>query len=166
MLQKIIERRPMDRAEEGFTLVELMSVVLVIAILIAIAIPTFLGARQRADDRAAQSNARSGLTAEDTGYTDTQEFTSDAATLRGIDPGLNFVADEVPGGSGLGNEIAISVSTSAGGITNDTVVIGVKSKSGTCFYIKNAARNPATQYASSASCPATNGTLPTFTSNW
>src|SRR5947209_4249527 len=124
-------RRPRD--DEGFTLVELMVVVLVIAILIAIAIPTFLGARQRADDRAAQSNARSGLTAEDTSYTDAQEFTADTAALSGIEPGLNFVADEAPGAAGLGNnEIAVTVSTSPGGITNDTVVIGVKSKSGTC----------------------------------
>jgi prepilin-type N-terminal cleavage/methylation domain-containing protein len=50
--------------DEGFTLVELMVVVLIIAILIAIAIPTFLGARQRAQDRAAQSNLRNALTAE------------------------------------------------------------------------------------------------------
>ena len=44
--------------EAGFTLIELMVVVLLIAILIAIAIPTFLGARSRAQDRAAQSNLR------------------------------------------------------------------------------------------------------------
>jgi prepilin-type N-terminal cleavage/methylation domain-containing protein len=39
--------------EAGFTLIELMVVVLIIAILIAIAIPTFLGARSRAQDRVA-----------------------------------------------------------------------------------------------------------------
>ena len=44
--------------DEGFTLIELMVVVLIIAILIAIAIPTFLGARQRAQDRATQADLR------------------------------------------------------------------------------------------------------------
>ena len=63
--------------EEGFTLIELMVVVLIIAILIAIAIPTFLGARQRAQDRAAQSDLRNGLTAEKTVYTDNQTYDAD-----------------------------------------------------------------------------------------
>ena len=60
--------------EQGFTLIELMVVVLIIAILIAIAIPTFLGARPRAQDRAAQSDLRNGLTAEKTVYTDAQTY--------------------------------------------------------------------------------------------
>src|SRR5436305_15310112 len=90
MLQKLIERR---RDEEGFTLIELMVVVLIIAILIAIAIPTFLGARQRAQDRQAQSNLRNSFAAEKVVFTDNQAFTTNAATLSGIEPSLNYFAD-------------------------------------------------------------------------
>ena len=56
--------------EDGFTLIELMVVVLIIAILIAIAIPTFLGVQNRARDRAAQSDLRNALTAAKTLATD------------------------------------------------------------------------------------------------
>src|SRR5207302_2271223 len=94
MLQKLIERRRKG-SEEGFTLIELMVVVLIIAILIAIAIPTFLGARQRAQDRAAQSDLRNGLTAEKVTYTDTQTYSSDTAAggvLKGIEPSLKWGA--------------------------------------------------------------------------
>jgi type IV pilus assembly protein PilA len=63
-------RQRIDRELEGFTLIELMVVVLIIAILIAIAIPTFLGAQDRARDRAAQSNVRNALTAAKTIATD------------------------------------------------------------------------------------------------
>ena len=69
-------------AEEGFTLIELMVVVLIIAILIAIAIPTFLGARERAQDRAAQSDLRNGLTAEKVYYTDAEAYTTTVADLQ------------------------------------------------------------------------------------
>src|SRR5437588_11544310 len=91
MLQKLIERRRKG-SEEGFTLIELMVVVLIIAILIAIAIPTFLGARQRAQDRAAQSNARNGLTAEKTVYTDSQTYSTDTTTagLKGVESSLDW----------------------------------------------------------------------------
>ena len=75
MLQKLIERRHKGN-EEGFTLIELMVVVLIIAILIAIAIPTFLGARTRAQDRQAQSNLRNAFAAEKVVYTDNQTFTT------------------------------------------------------------------------------------------
>jgi len=49
-------------SESGFTLIELMVVLLIIAILLAIAIPTFLGVTNTAGDRAAQSNLTNALT--------------------------------------------------------------------------------------------------------
>ena len=49
-------------AEGGFTLIELMVVLLIIAILLAIAIPTFLGVTNSANDRSAQSNLTNALT--------------------------------------------------------------------------------------------------------
>src|SRR5437016_13323556 len=83
-------RKRLHGDEGGFTLIELMVVVLIIAILIAIAIPTFLGARQRAQDRAAQSDLRNGLTAEKTVYTDTQNYDTTVANLKAVESSLDW----------------------------------------------------------------------------
>jgi type IV pilus assembly protein PilA len=126
MLQRM-QRRLQGEREGGFTLIELMVVVLIIAILIAIAIPTFLGARTRAQDRAAQSNLRNALTAEKSYYTDAQAYTTVTASLKDIEPSLTYNADAAPANN---NEIYVSVASGA-------VTLGAKSASGTCFYIKD-----------------------------
>jgi prepilin-type N-terminal cleavage/methylation domain-containing protein len=70
-------RDPSD--ERGFTLVEMMVVVLVIGIMVAIALPTFAFARSRAQDRAVQADLRTGLAA---GLT----YFAEAADWDGFDP--------------------------------------------------------------------------------
>ena len=67
MLKRFFERK---QDEDGFTLIELMVVVLIIGILIAIALPTFLGARTWSQNRAAQSDLRNALVAAKTMDTD------------------------------------------------------------------------------------------------
>ncbi len=70
-----------------------MVVVLIIGILIAIALPTFLGARKRAADRAAESNLRNAITAAKIYFSDGTTYTgfNVGANARDIEPGLNWV---------------------------------------------------------------------------
>ena len=121
----------MDRREDGFTLIELMVVVLIIAILLAIAIPTFLGARTKAQDRAAESNLRNALTAEKTFYVDNQTFTATPASLSAIEPAILYVAG-FPGAAG-----AVGVTTVTNSTADDTVQLVAKSASGACFYLQD-----------------------------
>jgi len=122
-----------DRGEQGFTLIELMVVVLIIAILIAIAIPTFLGARQKAQDRAAQSNLRNALTAVKTAYVDSQSYASDFAgkVYTSVEPSLTWAYNESSTGQGM-----IDVYVPASPVT-DTVILGAKSSSGECWFVKD-----------------------------
>jgi type IV pilus assembly protein PilA len=146
--------------EEGFTLIELMVVVLIIAILIAIAIPTFLGARQRAQNRAAQSSLRNGLTAAKTIFTDQEDYTlATSAALGGVEPSLTF-NDAATASTGPN---VLSVKTT----TNNVLLAGL-SKSGTCYFIYDDVTGPGTRYNSASggtcnanSAPANPATWPT-----
>jgi prepilin-type N-terminal cleavage/methylation domain-containing protein len=79
------------RRQQGFTLIELLVVIIIIAVLAGIAIPTFLGQRERANDTAAYSLVRNGLTVLQTAFADTGNYTLiTAAMLNVIDPSMTW----------------------------------------------------------------------------
>jgi type IV pilus assembly protein PilA len=149
-----IMRKRMNREDKGFTLIELMVVVLIIAILIAIAIPTFLGARKRAQDRAAQSNVRNAFTAEKVHYTDNQSYTTTIANLTAIEPSLTFVSNGSMSASTVNpGDVYVDV-------TSGVLVLASKSGSGDCFYLKDDPTS-GTRYAKNSTCAAPGSTTVT-----
>ena len=159
MLISIRRRLEENREEGGFTLIELMVVVLIIAILIAIAIPTFLGARRRAQDKQAQSNLRNALTAQKAYYVDNQAYAADddateLAALQAIESSLSW--DSVTAAT-RGVDV---VSPAAGGANAQNVVMQSNSASTRIFCLADIATaipDAGTWFANAASggaCPA------------
>ena len=158
MLMSIRRRLEHNRGERGFTLIELMVVVLIIAILIAIAIPTFLGARRRAQDKQAQSNLRNALTAQKAYYVDNQAYAADddateLAALQEIESSLTW--DSVTAAT-RGVDV---VSPALGGANAQTVVMQSNSASTRIFCLADSSTgaDAGTWFANAASggaCPA------------
>jgi type IV pilus assembly protein PilA len=124
MLRKLHERA--HSRQGGFSLIELLVVILVIGILAAIALPAFLGQRQKGQDAEAKSNARNLVSHLESFY----------ATERTYDKAKALASKDVsksglPIGAGDGQ-----VTITAGDDNSYTVL--AKSKSGGTFTIAKA----------------------------
>jgi type IV pilus assembly protein PilA len=150
------------RGQGGFTLLELLVVMVVIAVLMAVATPIMLEARNRARDRAAQATLRHALTAEKAYFADRQAYTQAAAELVAVEPSLSLDA------AADANPTKASVSYA---LVGNAVVLGTQSASGACFYLKDdpSATGGGTRYGSDASapCPKPSAKEPAVTlPNW
>ncbi|HVL32842.1 MAG TPA: prepilin-type N-terminal cleavage/methylation domain-containing protein [Actinomycetota bacterium] len=162
MLEALSKR--LRRDEDGFTLIELMVVVLIIAILIAIAIPTFLGARERAQDKAAQSNIRNAVESAEVYYTDNEEYTADVAVMEDLEPQLDWGnANAAEGGVQIfaNDQLVIARSESAAGTVYCMAKIATNDPGGTY--------NAGTYYARACTGAETAATVSTWqpsTAGW
>ena len=101
------------------------------AILLAIAIPTFLGARNTANARAAQSNLRNALTAEQTYYSNQQAF-GNTAGVSTIEPNLQWTDTGPVSASPAQVLVAIDTAATPNG---DWVILTAMGKDKNCWNI-------------------------------
>jgi type IV pilus assembly protein PilA len=153
MLQAMRRRIEDDK---GFTLIELMVVVLIIAILLAVAIPTFLRVRRNAQDRAAQNTVSAALKAQKAFYTEghlsyvpgvkSDGTAVDLAELKDIEASISYF-----GGGGAtcaGYEAGpkcVNVSTQSLNVTapmTDQTILVAQSASSTFWAIRDKATAP------------------------
>lgn len=135
MLEKFRERR---NEESGFTLVELLVVMLILGILAAIAIPAFFSQRDKGYDADAKADARSVQTALETYAIDNDgAYTgADQTALSAIEGTINSIP-------------AADLTLTVGA---DTYTVTVDSKSGNTYSVARAASGAISNTCTGTGC--------------
>jgi type IV pilus assembly protein PilA len=155
----MLDRLRRRRGQEGFTLIELLVVVIIIGLLAAIAIPAFLGQRNKANDAAAKSLVRNAATAMEAYFSDGNTYAGATATNLGtIEPNIVWQTTAAD---------AASDQVNFGTPTATTFTLSTVSKSGTTYsYAKNLGAAAGTSTVSRTCNPTTACTSNGVAGNW
>ena len=105
-----------------------MVVILIIGTDVVLALPTFLGARERAWDRAAQADIRNAFAAERAYYSDTLTYTTVPAEMTAIEAAITYVDGDTP--------LITHVAYLHHHVATNELFVSAMSSSGTCWYLR------------------------------
>jgi len=151
------------REEHGFTLVELMVVILNLSILILIALPTMAGALERVRDAASKASLRTGLTAGRVFFvTGEGDYTGATLTdLTQVESSIIWVTEAT---------LSTAPKTLSRDVTGGVLTLASYSNSQTCFFVRDDPPNDLTygriDDAAPVDCFAANNGAVTFGPTW